>query len=331
MTKGWLGVVSLLCLGGCGDATNGNLDMGADGKQAQTCTPDNKTVALSAKYGVLADLLVNVKVTPNCVGASCIVDNDEHATLLLLADVTQNGTSATVTARPCKIVVPKVALKGGNKPVQLSAPDALIQSVKPVVAAGTLDGTMTCANFVSQPINLAIGANLANPGSDALPAFSGASTVLCGASAATRCLSTTTPAPNDTGCVCDQDGDGKLGGTLDAQNAPGFDDIDKILVDLRTSVTLSGQIYPEAAGQANPGPRIQGKVLGLKLDQNVLGCHRALAGTPRDCDDTETNTVAGFNPAVTQSVNGNSVFQAVPLAASATCTELIAQEASLFQ
>jgi hypothetical protein len=313
---------------GCGDSSSGNMDMGNDGRASAMCTADGKTVALSAKYGVLADLLVNVKVTPNCMGASCIVNNDEHATLLLLADVTQNGTTATVTARPCKITVPKVALKGGNKPVQLSAPTALIESVKPVTSMGTLDGTMTCANFVSQPITLAIGANLANPGSDPLPSFT--PLMQCGGMASTRCLSNTTPAPNDVSCVCDQDGDGKLGGTLDAQNAPGFDDIDKIYVDLRTSVTLSGQIFPEAAGQANPGPRIQGKVVGLKLDQNVLGCHRALAGTPRDCDMTETNTVAGFNPAVTQSVNGDSLFQAVPLAATATCAELIAQETSLF-
>ncbi len=308
------------------------MDLGGDGKKPMAmCTADGKAVALAAKYGVLADLLVNVKVTPTCTGTACIVNNDEHATLLLLADVTQAGTTATVTARPCKITVPKVALKGGNKPVQLSAPDALIQSVKPVVSMGTLDGTMTCANFVSQPINLAIGANLAMPGSDALPAFSGATTKLCGMMSSTRCLTNTTPAPSDTGCVCDQDGDGKLGGTLDAMNAPGFDDIDKIYVDLRTSVTLSGQIFPEAAGQTNPGQRIQGKVVGLKLDQNVLGCHRALPGMPRDCDDTETNTVAGFNPAVTQSANGDSVFQAVPLSATATCAELIAQEASLFQ
>jgi hypothetical protein len=321
-------LVMLLLVAGCGDSSSGNMDLGSDGKQAVMCVPDGKTVALSARYGVLADLLVNVKVLPGCSGNSCIVDKDEHATLLLLAEVTQAGNTATVTARPCKITVPKVALKNMPKPVELKAPAALVQSVKPVTSMGTLDGNMTCANFVSQPINLAIGANLANVGTDPLPSFSPLK--MCNNMASTACLTNTTPAPTETGCVCDQDGDGKLGGTLDAENAPGIDDIDKIYVDLRTSVTLSGQIFPEAAGQANPGPRIVGKVVGLKLDQNVLGCHRALAGTPRDCDMSETNTVAGFNPAVTQSVNGDSVFQAVPLAATATCTELVAQETSLF-
>jgi hypothetical protein len=121
--------------------------------------------------------------------------------------------------------------------------------------------------------------------------------------------------------VCDQEGDAKVGATLAAKNAPGFEDIDFIDVDLRTSVTLSGQVYP--------GQELRGKVNGLKLDQNVLGCHRG-APTNRDCMDSETNTVAGFNPAVTQSVNGDSTFVAVPVAAGTTCDQIKAMEATLF-
>ena len=155
---------------------------GPDGHTgALTCKPDGQTATLAALYGVQANLNVNVKVTPGCTGTSCIVNTDATAKLLLLAEVTQSGTTATVTARPCKIVIPKVALKGGNMPVILTAPDALVSSVKPVASAATLDGTMTCAHFNAQPITIALGANLASP-SDPLPMFgAGMTTKLCGA------------------------------------------------------------------------------------------------------------------------------------------------------
>ncbi len=324
-----------LLVAGCGNGTTGSMDLGSDGKKpAEVCTPDGKPIALSGQYGVQANLLVNVKVIPGCAGGTCVVNADANAELLLIATVTQTGNSATMTARPCKIVIPPVALKGGNKPVILSASKTLVSSVKEVTAASTLDSMVTCANFNAMPITIALGANLANPSNDPLPMYLGATTKFCGGAApGVACLTNTSPAPSDTACVCDQDGDAKLGASLDAMNAPGFDDIDKVYVDLRTSVTLAGQIFPAAAGQTNAGPRIKGTVAGLKLDQNVLGCHRNLAApsTPRDCDDSETTTVAGFNPAVTQSTNGDSTFIAVPLAAGDTCDTLIANESALFQ
>lgn len=329
-------LVVTLVVAGCGSSSNNGGDGGADMKHGgiPTCMPDGQNAQLAARYGVQANLDVNVKVTPDCSGASCLVDGDAPATLLLIADVTQTGQMATVTAKPCRIDIPPVALKGGNKPVQLAAPRALVDSVKPVVSMATLDSMVTCANFNATPITLVLGANLANLTSDTLPPFvANNMTKLCGGAAATRCLTSSTPAPSDTGCVCDQEGDGKLGASLDAMNVPGLDDIDKVYTDLRTSVTLTGQIYPAASGQANPGPRIIGKVGALKLEQAVLGCHRNLAApaTPRDCDDSDTGVVAGFNPAVTQSANADSTFVAVPLSASDTCDTLIANEASLFQ
>lgn len=328
----WMLAVAL-CAGCSGSGTT-NKDLGVDSGSALTCTPDGKTATLAPLYGVQANLNVNVKITPGCSGASCIVNTDATAKLLLLADVSATGTTATVTARPCKIVIPKVALKGGNMPVILTAPDSLVASVKAVTSQATLGGTMTCAQFNAQPITLALGANLASPASDPLPMFAAnMMTKLCGNLASTPCLSNSSPAPTDTGCVCDQEMDGKLGATLSAMNAPGFDDIDKIYVDLRTSVTLAGQLFPEAAGQTNPGARIEGKVANLKLDENVLGCHRNLTGgaQPRDCDDSEVGTVAGFTPAISQSANADSTFLAVPLAAGATCADLVANEATLFQ
>jgi hypothetical protein len=317
----------------CGSSSHAPADGGTDAHAgALTCMTDGQPVMLSGRYGVQANLLVNVKVAPGCTDA-CLVDADAHSTLLLLADVTQSGQSVTVTARPCQIQIPPVALKGGNQPVMLSVPTPLVDSVKPVVSTATLDGTTTCANFAAQPITIVLGASLANVASDPLPPFvSGGGTRLCGGAASTRCLTNTTPAPADTGCVCDQEGDGKLGASLDAANIPALDDIDKVYVDQRTSVTLTGQVFPAAMGQTNPGQRIVGQVSALTLEESVLGCHRNFAppATPRECTDADTTAVAAFSPAVTQSLNGQSTFVAVPLAAGDTCETLVSNQAVLF-
>ncbi len=311
---------------GCGGSGT-KADMGTDGGMTmKPCTPDGQAVAITGRYAVRAELLVNVKVVAGCTGDACVVDDDANAELLFVADLAQTGTSATATVTPCKIVIPPVALKGQNMPVELTVPDVLVQSVLPVTSGATLGGSTTCASFDAQPITIALGASLANSASDTLPSFSSSATppvVLCGGSATTACASTANPVgPTDHGCVCDQEGDAKLGATVAAKNAPGFDDIDELYVDLRTSVTLSGQVYPQQ--------QIQGKVEGLKLDQNVLGCHRSNAPGARDCLDSETGTVAGFNPAVSQSVNGDSTFVAVPVAAGTTCAQVTAMEGTLF-
>jgi hypothetical protein len=323
-----LSCIVLGALAACANNPSGGSDMGTMGPEV--CMRDNQTAMLAARYGVQANLVVNVKVVPGCSGQSCVVDADANAKLLLLAEVTQSGTSASVTATPCRIQVPPVALKGQPMPVRLTVPDPLIKSVKPVSASSALSSTMTCATFNSDPITLTLGANLANPTVDPLPPFVKMNgTKVCGGDVTTRCLTTTTPAPTETGCVCDQEADGKLGASVDAMNAPGVDDIDKIYVNLRTSVSLAGQVFPAASGQTQPGPRIKGKVANLKLDQNVLGCHRK--NLNRDCDDTEVGLVSGFNPAVAQSPNEDSTFIAVPLSASDTCETLIANEGTLFR
>lgn len=327
-------LAAALVLAGCGNG--GKPGNGSDGGATETCTPDGKPVALGGRYAVQASLVVNVKVVAGCSGATCIVDNDANAELLLLADITQSGASATAKVTPCKIAIPPVALKNQPMPVQLTVPDVLIGSVLPVTSMASLGGGSTCASFDAQPITLALGANLANTATDPLPNYTpGANppVVSCGGLETTACASTANPVgPTQTGCVCDQEGDAKLGATLLAKNAPGYQDIDKLYVDLRTSVTLKGQIFPQAAAQAHPGQRIKGTVQGLRLDQNVLGCHRAIAApaTPRDCSSDEVGVVAGFNPGVTQSPNGSSTFVAVPVGAADDCAAIKAQESALF-
>src|SRR5690348_6001562 len=102
----YLGLI--LALAGCGGGTmtgdGGNtpdLSMGG----SETCTTDSMPVALAKHYGVRGTLNVNVKVTADCMGDGCIFNQDTTSTILLLADVTQNGQSATVTARPCSIKI----------------------------------------------------------------------------------------------------------------------------------------------------------------------------------------------------------------------------------
>src|SRR5262245_9686935 len=140
----------LICLlvwvAGCSGGPSGG-DMGVDAGGPKVCTPDGQNVNLNGLYAVQAKLSVNVKVVPGCSGNTCIVDTDADAKLLLLTQVTQTGTSLTVGATPCKIVVPPVALKGGNKPIVLTVPDSLVASVGTVSAPGMLDGTQTCANI----------------------------------------------------------------------------------------------------------------------------------------------------------------------------------------
>lgn len=328
-------IVAALLVAGC--SSSSQKGGGSDGGTTMlTCMPDNNPVAITGRFAVQANLLVNVKVVAGCTGAACIVDNDANAELLFVADITQNGTSVAATVSPCKITIPPVALKNQPMPVELTAPPALIQSVLPVMTTGDITGGTTCATFDQKPINIALGANLAMPADDPLPNYvSGGSppVTLCGGMETTACASTSNPVgPTQTGCVCDQEGDAKLGATVLAKNAPGYEDIDKLYVDLRTSVTLKGQVFPQQPGQAHPGQQIRGKVANLALDQNVLGCHRNIIapGTPRDCNDSEIGTVAGFNPAVTQSANGDSTFIAVPVGASDTCDTIVANEATLF-
>lgn len=307
----------------CGGGGGGGGEDMATG--ALVCSTDNNDIALAGKYAVRARLNVNVKVEPNCVGNACLVDADSEAELLFVADVTQNGTSATLVATPCDITIPKIALKGQNMPVELTVSEALISSVKPVTATGTLSGTKTCSTFALQPINLLFGANLANPTTDPLPGYTpgGNPTVkLCGGAAATKC----DPAPADQGCVCDQDSDGDPGATLGAKNLPATG-VDKVFVNLRAAVTLGGQVFPTKTVSGTAGQPIAGDVSSLTLEQKILGCKQGATV----CDAVTTGAVGALNPGIKQSTNDKSTFSAVAVGSSVTCADVKAQKATLFQ
>jgi hypothetical protein len=332
MKWSWLMALAMFAAACSSESTSpmGAVDMR---RGAVTCMPSSDPVVLGARYAVQATLLVSVKFPADCSGAACVVDDEPNAELLLLGDVTQTGTSATVTVTPCDLTIPAVALKGKNMPLRLSIPSGsqLLTAFKPVTATGNLDGPNNCARFSTQPITIALGANLADPTSDPLPGFTlgGMPTAvkMCGGSASTACLTRTTPAPSDTGCVCDQDADGKLGATLTASNVPGLPDIDKVYVDLRTSISLDGQAFQPSG--ANKNASLRGKIGGLKLDQKILGCHRT--SPAGDCADLDVSTAAAFSPVIRQSPDGDSTFIAVPIDAAATCQTIQDQRNTLFQ
>lgn len=326
----WLGMVALACAAGCGTSTTSGSDMGTGGADmTQVCASDNMPVALAKHYGVKVSLNVNVKVPSDCMGDSCILDKDAASQLLMLADITQTGAGLTMTAHPCHIVIPPVALKGQPMPTVLTASDMLAQAVKPVTVMAMLDGANTCSNFALPPIPILIGARLANPASDALPVFNIANGVtLCGGKASTTC-----DAAMDTGCVCDQDADGKLGATVAASGVPALDDVDKLYLVLRTVVSLKAQVYPSGAGQATAGQRFKGAVSSLTLEQSPVGCHHTPAGggAPYDCTPSEVNSAAQLNPRIAQSANLPSSFIAMPVADSETCDQLAADAPTLFK
>jgi hypothetical protein len=291
-----------------------------------TCTPDGKPVQLATRYAIDVTLAVNVKEPPS----GAIVDVEKKSELLLLADVTQTGLSVNFTAHACRITIPPVQI-GNDPPTVLTAPDALVQGLQLAPSTSPLDGPNTCAHFDVPTITLVIGARLAMPASDPLPLFSTKNTPpvkLCGGMASTACDAT-----QESGCVCDQDKDGKPGATVMASGIPGEHDVDKVYLALRTSLSLSATVLPPSTMQPTPGQRFKGEVLGLKLDQSVVGCHHQAAAdmSDYDCPDAEVGSIAGLNPLVTQSELTASSFVALPVGNNEDCTALIADAPSLFR
>jgi hypothetical protein len=319
---------ALLCAG-CGGGSTGGQDMAQSpdlSGQVETCMTDNMPVALAASYGVRGSLNVNVKVPAD----GSLFDMDAQSQILLLAQMTQAGSSVTVKVQACHIQIPPVALKG-QPPTVLTAADTLVQSVPAVTAMATLTGANTCAGFSSMPIPIVLGAKLAAPATDPLPVYMSMNVppvALCGGMASVTCAAAT-----DSACICDQEADAKPGATVGAMNIPVLSDVDQIYLALRTVVSLDGMVFPPSAGQQNPGQRIRGKVSGLSLEQSPVGCHQTPAppGTPSDCDPPTVTSVAGLNPVVTQSVNTDSTFVAMPVPAGWTCTDLITNAATLFK
>ena len=325
-------VAVLLLVAGCSDGRSPSPSGGDDMKSTVNhCIADGKTISVTGRYGVLATLQVDIQVPPACAKtATCLVHTNGASSLLLLADIVQNGTRAEVVTQSCDIHIPQVPIKGADLPIVLKAPSSLLGLIPPAQSTATLETTTTCSKFLSQPLTFIFGANLAAPTMDELPAYSPKnmpSINYCDANPAVMCATSRMPTPpQDTGCVCDQEGDSHAGATLTAMNIPVLSDIDRVYVNLRNSVILSGLVLSTDPGATQAS--IGGKVLGLRMEQNILGCHRS--GPNRDCNNDETNAAATLAPGILQSTNGESTFVALPVPPSTTCAELIAKRQTLF-
>ena len=194
-------------------------DMGSDGgMRMQTCMPDGKAVALSGRYAVRGEPRSSTsRWWPAARGRRASSTTTPTPSCLLVADLTQTGTSVAATVTPCKIVIPPVALK--NQPMPVAADRE--RRAGGVGAAGDVDGharrdARPARSFDAQPITIALGASLANTASDPLPTFSSSASppvVLCGGAATTACASTANPVgPTDHGVRVRSGGRREAGG-----------------------------------------------------------------------------------------------------------------------
>jgi hypothetical protein len=263
--------------------------------------------ALGGRFGVLARLNVHI----NALG---LVDTDAAAEILLLLDVEQQGMDVRVVrSRPCALKVPDVPLAGQDKPVQFDVSQRLIDSIRPVEdKRATLDGTVTCAAFVSEPITLLIGARLSPPTAGTLPEADAAGNFSVCQPSQADCYDAITNM-----CACDQEQDGKPGATLGAANVPGVP-LEEVYVNLRATFALEGEVWSS--------DRIEGGV-DASLEQGILGCRKA--GNVA-CSAGEVNTIKSLNPKITQSEQDPSTFRAIRVAETTSCTELIASRDMLF-
>jgi hypothetical protein len=274
------------------------------GMYGEQCQPGG-SFDINGVAGVLATLNVHI----NAMG---LVDTEASAELLLLMEVSQAGLDVEVVATPCGLTIPDVPVAGQDKPVHFELSPALIRSVRPVSGRGRLDGDRTCATVTCDPITILIGARLSPPSAGVLPEADASGRF-------NACLPTTASCYDaiTTMCACDQEMDGKPGATLKASNVPGVP-LDEVYVNLRTTFSLSGQVWSSDL--------IQGEV-SASLEQGILGCSKA-GGVL--CNAGETTLVKNLNPKVTQSEQDPSVFRGVRVAPGTSCDDLIAMRDMLF-
>jgi hypothetical protein len=315
-----LGFALLIFAASCGDSTHHNNNVCGP----LQCTGAGASYDLNGRFGVLVQLFVDVQAAGGLI--DCSVANSAHcppleSDLLLLADVTQTGSQATLGVQVCDLVLPPIPVKNA-RPLTFQIDPSLLASVGTVMSSGTIDGPGTCANLQqTAPLILVLGAKLHDPINDALPTYdtmTGTYTA-CGGSLM-ACSSVVAPASG--ACVCDQEGDAKLGATLGVMNAPVFSDLNKAYVALRTNVMLSGRVFSS--------DQIAGTVQAT-LEQVILGCQRSGS----DCTNGDLGIVQGVSPTIMQSDNSKdacltSTFIGKRIPMTTDCAALKAMQSTLF-
>jgi hypothetical protein len=180
------------------------------------------------------------------------------------------------------------------------------------MAGGMLSGTTTCSDFTSDRITLVVGARMDPPDQGTLPEANSMGVFAECPPAGSSC-----ELAIGSSCACDQEGDGKPGATLLAMNTPAVE-LDEVYVDIRTSFSLTGQVWSSDL--------ILGEI-DASLEQGVLACHKA---NNSPCSNAEVSTIKNINPEITQQPGNPSTFRAVRVGDTLTCSELIAMRDELF-
>ena len=290
---------------GCGDSRHVPVDAPSF---VVPCTPAQPTFApLTGRLAVQAALDVHVD-------AGGLIQVDTSSALLVGLDLLQTGTSLAITAEVCSIEIPDVPLAGQDKPIHFAIAQATLASVGKVSGTGTLGSPdQTCTDIASAPITLVIGARVDPLATAPLPVADNSGVFPeCAPAAETPCAVAT-----GTNCACDQEADGKPGATLAATNVP-IVDIDEAYVALRTTFTLSGQVFSTDA--------FNGTVTA-SLESAILGC-RLRTGKP--CIDQDLRSVRNLDPIVSQQPDSPSTFRAVRVDPGLSCAQIVAQRAFLF-
>jgi len=301
-------IIALMLFAGCGGSDPAHVDAPDFGVH---CTPDGSTFGpLTGRSAVQG--LLNVHVD-----AGGLIKVDTTSELLLTLDLAQTDTSLTVSAQVCSIQIPDIPLSGQDMPIQFEIPQATLDSVGVVAGTASLSSaTQTCADFMSQPLTIVLGAKL-DPGSIAtapLPAADDNNQFTTCTGPGTTCAPGDTL---DTNCVCDQEDDSNPGATLVTHNVPGIM-LDKVFATLRTTFSLSGQVFTTDL--------VRGTI-DATLDTGVLACE-LLGNMP--CSADNVTLVKALNPKVTQQPATPSTFTAVRVSGGTTCADVIANKGTLF-
>ncbi|MGE0867171.1 MAG: hypothetical protein AB7P03_01320 [Kofleriaceae bacterium] len=291
---------------------------GCDGADVAPDAPDYQEhcVPTAEPFGVLTGRLA-IRSTLNVhVDAAGLIETDTTTHMLLAVDLTQQQTQLTVAAQVCQIEIPAVPLAGQELPIEFEIPQAAIDSIGVVTAEATLSSPdQTCASFSSAPITMVVGARI-DPGVIAtapLPTVDDMGMyAACSPSAATACAKAT-----GSSCACDQEGDTKPGVTVIAHNVPALD-LDEVYVTLRTTFSLTGQVWSTDS--------IKGTI-DASLETGVVGC--TLEGEVA-CTVQNLRLVRALNPVITQQMANPSRFRTARVDPASTCADIIANQAVLF-
>jgi hypothetical protein len=319
-------VVTLGLLGGCTgqafyDAGTGPAADGGVTADASGPGPEGGVAGTAADTTGLWAMRVALKVRANVIGT----EQQLSSTLILRSQLTESG-EASGTPGPgqetgpravelsttlCDFQLPQIP----NFPAHLVIPTELLAAVGAIPSRATRDG----ASFQGDPQAVTIGVVLADPLGDPLPA-----PVMSGG--------TGDCAEASPGEFCDQETDGKIGGTLlfDPPFNAGVIKLAKVYAGARTVVHLAGTIT--AGGAAIVG---QIPAADIKLETVILGCQKCevrdgpQCDAPADCGESEVMMVAALNP--NARADEGSELVAVRLDDPLECDEIVARQAGLFR